>query len=499
MPKPKPLSIEQIRAAQANTKSNMAAARYLHVSYQHYKRYAKLYNLFENHKNQSGKGIPKFLKAKGKEPALLDIIEGRISAAHFSPNKIKYRLIEEGYLLEQCSMCGFQERRVLDYKMPLLLHFKDNNKSNYSKVTRSYPAVKNIYKNFCHGNMPPHTGSFYKREIFQELGYYNSDFKIAGDFDHLLRIVYIKKVKFELLNFVVVRMKSDSLSGKNLKSFMIINKEIIKSFNLNKLHTNIFKIMLRVPPKIFQYIFLNQKVLNKDFKFQINKYYEDFYYNKINVITKIKTLNLKKNFILSALNLAFLGSLTEGKIKLSKNFINWPDGIFSILREKKLFKIPGRKILHDLHLDKRYIERIIVLGNLSRNSKLYLKSKFKIKILHQNLPFGDVSEITRNLKINIKKKDLVFLTLPTPKQEQIAEYLKNMNKYYKIICIGGSIGIASGDEQEVPKFLIYFEFLWRLRYETFRRLKRLIVTFYVYMYDIIFKKNIRYIKIKILN
>ena len=133
MPKPKPLSKEMIVAAQANTKSNMAAARYLHVSYQHYKRYAKMYKLFDSHKNQSGKGIPKFLKGQGKEPALLDIIEGRVSAAHFSPAKIKYRLIEEGYLSEQCSMCGFQERRVLDYKMPLLLHFKDNNKSNYSK------------------------------------------------------------------------------------------------------------------------------------------------------------------------------------------------------------------------------------------------------------------------------------------------------------------------------------------------------------------------------
>lgn len=133
MPKPKPLSKEMIVAAQAKTKSNMAASRYLHVSYQHYKRYAKLYNLFENHKNQSGKGIPKFLKSKGKEPALLDIIEGRVSAASFTPAKIKYRLIEAGYLLEQCSMCGFQERRVLDYKIPLLLHFKDNNKSNYSK------------------------------------------------------------------------------------------------------------------------------------------------------------------------------------------------------------------------------------------------------------------------------------------------------------------------------------------------------------------------------
>ena len=133
MPKPKPLTKEQIVAAQANTKSNMAAARHLHVSYQHYKRYAKLYGLFEQHKNQSGKGIPKFLKGSGKESALLDIIEGRVSASHFTPAKIKYRLIEAGYLSEQCSMCGFKERRVLDYKMPLLLHFKDGNKSNYLK------------------------------------------------------------------------------------------------------------------------------------------------------------------------------------------------------------------------------------------------------------------------------------------------------------------------------------------------------------------------------
>lgn len=131
-----------ILAAMAKTKSNMAASRYLHVSYQHYKRYAKNYDateqgynsLFDQHKNQSGKGIPKFLKNGKKDPALLDIIEGRIAASSFSPSKIKYRLIEEGYLLEECSMCGFKERRVLDYKMPLLLNFKDNNKSNYSKT-----------------------------------------------------------------------------------------------------------------------------------------------------------------------------------------------------------------------------------------------------------------------------------------------------------------------------------------------------------------------------
>lgn len=132
MPKAKPLSKEQIVAAQAKTKSNMSAARYLHVSYQHYKKWAKLYKLFDSHKNQSGKGIPKFLRGPKKMPHMLEIIEGRIAASSFDPNKLKYALIEQGYLSEECAVCAFKERRVLDYKMPLLLHFQDNNSNNYS-------------------------------------------------------------------------------------------------------------------------------------------------------------------------------------------------------------------------------------------------------------------------------------------------------------------------------------------------------------------------------
>lgn len=130
--KKKFLSKEQIIAAQGKTKSNMAAARYLHVSYQHYKRYAKMYNLFDSHKNQAGKGIPKFIRGTSKFPAIIDIIEGRVAASSFDPNKIKYVLIEQGYILEECAVCKFKERRVLDYKVPLLLHFKDKNSNNYS-------------------------------------------------------------------------------------------------------------------------------------------------------------------------------------------------------------------------------------------------------------------------------------------------------------------------------------------------------------------------------
>ena len=141
MPLAKPLSKEQILGAMSQTLSNRAAARWLNVSYIHYKKWAKNYDateegyetLFAQHLNQSGKGIPKFLSNSGKEPALLDIIEGRVDVSSFNPEKIKYRLVTEGYLLEECSNCKFNERRVLDYKIPLLLHFKDKNKKNYRK------------------------------------------------------------------------------------------------------------------------------------------------------------------------------------------------------------------------------------------------------------------------------------------------------------------------------------------------------------------------------
>ena len=40
-------------------------------------------------------------------------------------------MIWENRIAEECHNCGFCERRVTDYKIPLLLSFKDNNKRNY--------------------------------------------------------------------------------------------------------------------------------------------------------------------------------------------------------------------------------------------------------------------------------------------------------------------------------------------------------------------------------
>lgn len=129
------LTKEQILAAHARTKSNKAASRYLHVSYNHYKKYAKMYkdeetgkSLFELHLNQAGKGIPKFV---GEESPLEDIIEGRVPSKYVDRKRLKERIISEGLLEEKCYHCGFTEQRIVDARAPLILHFKDGDKINF--------------------------------------------------------------------------------------------------------------------------------------------------------------------------------------------------------------------------------------------------------------------------------------------------------------------------------------------------------------------------------
>ena len=141
MPASKPLTKEDIQRAMRFTKSNRAAAKYLGCSYQHYKPFAKLFRvdendptsptLFESHKNQSGRGIPKFLPNRRREPNVKLIFENGTGWESFTPEKIKTRGVAEGYLKDECYNCGFCERRVTDYKTPLLLNFKDGNKNNY--------------------------------------------------------------------------------------------------------------------------------------------------------------------------------------------------------------------------------------------------------------------------------------------------------------------------------------------------------------------------------
>ena len=135
---------------------------------------------------------------------------------------------------------------------------------------------------------------------------YYENFKIASDFEIFLRFIYVKKLKFIKLNKVIVRMRIGGISGRNLLSYLISTKEILESFKKNNIKNNIFKILLRLPPKLIQYIIYNKKTLNENFKLFKKKFFEKYLENSFKLIKDVKNIPYNSNFILSGLNLAFL-------------------------------------------------------------------------------------------------------------------------------------------------------------------------------------------------
>lgn len=124
----------QIENAMKVTRSNRAAAEYLRVSYNLYKKFAKYYKneegipLFELHMNQSGSGISK-THVSQKRFKLDDILTGKYP--QYPRDKLLRRLVISGYMEEKCSHCGYCQKRPSDLKTPLILNHVNKNKSDH--------------------------------------------------------------------------------------------------------------------------------------------------------------------------------------------------------------------------------------------------------------------------------------------------------------------------------------------------------------------------------
>jgi len=125
----KALMESEIKEAQGKARSAMEAARILGVSYNTYKKYAKLYGIFEDLKNPEGVGIQKGFNIKKGKYSLDDILKG--DYPDYPVWKLKRRLISNGYMLEKCNECGFEERRITDHKVPLVLDHMDGDRTNH--------------------------------------------------------------------------------------------------------------------------------------------------------------------------------------------------------------------------------------------------------------------------------------------------------------------------------------------------------------------------------
>lgn len=126
-----------IRYAMANTKSNAEAARFMKVSFDTWKKYAKMYvdrvtgkTLYDMHTNQAGVGITKDVAKATSGPYAIDrILSGDYPA--YPTWKLRNRILALNIMPEECACCGYAERRVTDDTVPLLLDHMDGDETNH--------------------------------------------------------------------------------------------------------------------------------------------------------------------------------------------------------------------------------------------------------------------------------------------------------------------------------------------------------------------------------
>lgn len=121
------------------------------------------------------------------------------------------------------------------------------------KIIRYYKSDRLSKKNLAWGKMPAHPAIFIRNRVYKKYGMFDTNFKIAGDYEFLCRLVSIKNFNSVYLSEPFVRMQHGGASTSGLKGLIIIFKEIRRALKNNSIYSNVFMLLSRYPSKIMQY------------------------------------------------------------------------------------------------------------------------------------------------------------------------------------------------------------------------------------------------------
>jgi glycosyltransferase involved in cell wall biosynthesis len=123
---------------------------------------------------------------------------------------------------------------------------------NIQRIVRYYSSQRFNPNRFKYGFMPAHPSFYVKRESFEKYGYYKEDFKIAADFELLIRFMYNYKIKCKYLQMPFVTMRTGGVSTRSIRNRIILNTEIIRACRENGIKTNMINIISKYFIKIFE-------------------------------------------------------------------------------------------------------------------------------------------------------------------------------------------------------------------------------------------------------
>lgn len=103
------------------------------------------------------------------------------------------------------------------------------------------------------GMMPSHPTFYAKKALFEKYGYYKLGYKIAADFELMMRFAYIHKVRMKYVPEAIMTFRLGGVST-NMKNKMLLNKETVRALRENGLFACVPMIWVKYFFKINQII-----------------------------------------------------------------------------------------------------------------------------------------------------------------------------------------------------------------------------------------------------
>ena len=125
---------------------------------------------------------------------------------------------------------------------------------NLDKTVRYYSSAKFKPSKFRWGWMPAHPTFFTYRSNFDKFGLYKTDYRIAADYELLIRFLYTNHLPAKYIPVDFMKMRTGGRSTNGIKSNIVLNQEIVRGCRENGIYTNMAMLFLKYFVKVFELI-----------------------------------------------------------------------------------------------------------------------------------------------------------------------------------------------------------------------------------------------------
>jgi glycosyltransferase involved in cell wall biosynthesis len=128
------------------------------------------------------------------------------------------------------------------------------NPDNIQKVVRYWNPGEYKYENWLEGWMPPHQSFYLKKAAFEKYGYYLDDFRSAGDYELMLRMLYKYKLTAQYIPELLVTMLTGGTSTVSFSNRIKANLEDRKAWLVNDIEPKWYTLYKKPLSKVFQFL-----------------------------------------------------------------------------------------------------------------------------------------------------------------------------------------------------------------------------------------------------